>query len=183
MYAGYDIGIIEINFKKLLEDEVELTIYEYNELLNKNIPRGFYDIEEVNSQLFVTEPLKGMSVFNENFSSLKRQFSYNGNPNNSLAASTPTKLYYNENENNLYIATLGNGLFRYDLEDQKFSNYSTKDGLLSNNIYDFIFTNDRLYFQSRFGWSVVFMKRYKRESIMLLTSCVEMNVWLCSKNN
>ncbi len=151
LYAGYDNGIIEINFKKLLEDEVELTIYEYNELLNKNIPRGFYDIEEVNSQIFVTEPIKGMSVFNENFSSLKRQFSYNGNPNNSLAASTPTKLYYNENDNNLYIATLGNGLFRYDLEDQKFSNYSTKDGLLSNNIYDFIFTNDRLYFQSGKG--------------------------------
>ena len=151
LYAGFDNGIIEINFKKLLEDEAELTIYEYNELLNKNIPRGFYDIEKIDSQLFVTEPLKGMSQFDENFSSLKRQFNYNGNSNISLAASTPTKLYYNEKDNNLYVATLGNGLFRYDLKNQTFNNYSTADGLLSNNIYDFILTNDRLYFQSGKG--------------------------------
>ena len=87
----------------------------------------------------------------KNFSSLKRQFSYNGNSNISLAASTPTKLYYNEKDNNLYIASLGNGLFRYDLKNQTFNNYSTADGLLSNNIYDFILSNDRLYFQSGKG--------------------------------
>ena len=151
LYAGHDNGIIEINFEKILKNEIELNFFDYNELLNKNIPRGFYDIEKIGSLLFVAEPLTGLSVYEGDFTSLKHRFTYNGDAKTSLAASTPTKLFYAEKENKLYIATLGNGLFRYDLENQKFTNFNTEDGLLSNNIYDFLNTNDRLYFQSGTG--------------------------------
>ena len=104
---GHDNGIIEINFKNFLNNETEIRYYDYNELLNRNIPRGFYDIEKIDSLLFVTQPLSGLWVFENDFSNFKKQFTYNGNSKISLAASTPTKLYYVEGENNLYIASLG----------------------------------------------------------------------------
>ena len=151
LYAGHENGIIEINFKKLLNNETEIRYYDYNELLNRNIPRGFYDIEKIDSLLFVTQPLSGLWVFENDFSNFKKQFTFNGNSKISLAASTPTKLFYVEGENNLYVGSLGNGLFRYDLEEKTFSNFNTNDGLLSNNVYDFLYDEDKLYFQSGAG--------------------------------
>ena len=151
MYASHDNGIIEINFEKLLNNETEIRFYEFNELLNRNIPRGFYDIEKIDSLLFVTNPLSGLWVFENDFSNFKKQFTYNGDSKTSLAASTPTKLFYVEGENNLYIASLGNGLFRYNLEEKIFSNFNTNNGLLSNNVYDFLYDGNKLYFQSGTG--------------------------------
>ena len=78
LYAGHENGIIEINFKKLLNNETEIRYYDYNELLNRNIPRGFYDIEKIDSLLFVTQPLSGLWVFENDFSNFKKQFTYNG---------------------------------------------------------------------------------------------------------
>ena len=151
LYVGHDNGIVEVDFEKLLKNEIELNFFDYNELLNKNIPRGFYDIEKIGSSLFVSQPLSGLSVYDGDFNKLKNRFTYDGDAKTSLAASTPTKLFYIENENNLYIASLGNGLFRYNLENQEFTNFNTDDGLLSNNIYDFLKHDDRLYFQSGTG--------------------------------
>ena len=151
LYASHDNGIIEINFEKLLNNETEIRFYEFNELLNRNIPRGFYDIEKIDSLLFVTNPLSGLWVFENDFSNFKKQFTYNGDSKTSLAASTPTKLFYVEGENNLYIASLGNGLFRYNLDEKIFSNFNTNNGLLSNNVYDFLYDGNKLYFQSGAG--------------------------------
>ena len=151
LYVGHDNGIIEVDFEKLLKNEIELNFFDYNELLNKNIPRGFYDIEKIGASLFVTQPLSGLSVYEGDFNKLINRFTYDGDAKTSLAASTPTKLFYIEKENNLYIASLGNGLFQYNLENQEFTNFNTNDGLLSNNIYDFLNYDDRLYFQSGTG--------------------------------
>ena len=71
LYASHDNGIIEINFEKLLNNETEIRFYEFNELLNRNIPRGFYDIEKIDSLLFVTKPLSGLWVFENDFSNFK----------------------------------------------------------------------------------------------------------------
>ena len=151
LYVGHDNGIIEVDFEKLLKNEIELNFFDYNELLNKNIPRGFYDIEKIGASLFVSQPLSGLSVYEGDFNKLINRFTYDGDAKTSLAASTPTKLFYIEKENNLYIASLGNGLFQYNLENQEFTNFNTNDGLLSNNIYDFLNYDDRLYFQSGTG--------------------------------
>ena len=151
LYAGYDNGIIEITIDKLLTGQIELTNYEYNELLNKDIPRAFYDIEKIDSLFYVTQPQLGLSVYKNNFNTLVKSFAYNRDKTKSLAASTPTKLMHRAEEDALYIATLGSGLFKYNLSNEEFENYKTEDGLLSNNIYDFLYTNNQLFFQSGSG--------------------------------
>ena len=151
LYGGYVRGVFEISLDEMLDGDVEITNYEYNELLNKDIPRLFYDIEKIDSLLYVTQPQLGLSVYNHDFNNLVKSFAYDGNELKSLAASTPTKLMHRDNENSLYIATLGSGLFKYDLSMQEFKSFNTEDGLLSNNIYDFLYTNDQLFFQSGSG--------------------------------
>lgn len=151
LYVGYSNGIMEISINKLLDGQLKLINYEYNELLNKNIPRQFYDIERIDSLLYVTQPLLGLSVYKNDFNNLLKSFTYNGNDKKSLAASTPTKIIHRPEENSLYIATLGSGLFKYNLSNEEFQNYTTEDGLLSNNIYDFLYTNNQLFFQTGSG--------------------------------
>lgn len=151
LYVSHDNGVIEVELNDSYTQNFNLTFYEYNELLNKNIPRGFYDIEKVDSLLFVTNSQSGLSLYKNNFNEFEHSFTYNGDAKKSLAASTPTKLAFNQEENMLYIATLGSGLFSYALSDEEFTNFSSQNGLLSNNIYDFLSIDDKLFFQSGTG--------------------------------
>ncbi len=114
LYLSYANGIIQLPIAELNKpkaDEKQLTFYEYNALLNRNMARGFYDIEKVNDLLFVTDNQRGLVVYKEHLGNFHKSYSYNGNPTQTLASSTPTKLYFDQETNLLYIGTTGSGLF------------------------------------------------------------------------
>ena len=128
-----------------------LTFYDYNELLNSKVPRGFVDIEKIGSLYYVTNQQSGLSVYKNDFNSFIKNFKFNGDSKNSLATSTPTKLMYIQDEGVLYVGSIGSGLFKYHLDDSAFSNLNIEDGMLSNNVYDFLQSSERLFFQSGTG--------------------------------
>ena len=153
LYASHDNGLIEIPKSMIIKEteESKMIFYDYNELLNSTVPRGFVDIEKIDSLFYLTNQQSGLSVYNNNFNSFVKKFTYNGDSKNSLATSTPTKLMFIENERVLYIGSIGSGLFKYYLDDNTFTNLNIEDGMLSNNVYDFLESSDRLFFQSGSG--------------------------------
>ena len=159
LYASFNNGLISIpietiNMKgdnKNVFSDNKIILYEYNELLNKEVPRGFNDIEKIEDFFYVTNEESGLSVYKNDFNSLIENFSFNGDSSNSLASSSPTKLMYINDENILYIGSIGSGLFGLNLENKTFKNIRSDQGLLSNNVYDFLNLNGRLYVQSGSG--------------------------------
>ena len=159
LYASFDNGLVSIPLQ-LIEPQKnytsstvknEIILNEYNELLNKDVPRGFNDIEKVGNLFYVTNEQTSLSVYKDNFNSLITNYSFNGDSSVSLASSSPTKLMYLEKEKELYIGSIGSGLFKFNIEDKTFINIKSDQGLLSNNVYDFLETNERLYIQSGSG--------------------------------
>ena len=72
--------------------------YEYNELLNPDVPRGFNDIEKIGDKLYVTDDQRGLSLYDKEFSNFEKSFTYDGDSSTSLASSSPTKLFFDENQ-------------------------------------------------------------------------------------
>jgi len=159
LYASFDNGLISIPLEFITAqknhidsmEKNQIILYEYNELLNKEVPRGFIDIEKIGNLFYVTNEQSGLSVYKDNFNSLIKNYSFNGDSSNSLASSSPTKLMYLNKEKELYIGSIGSGLFKFNTEDKTFSNIKSDQGLLSNNVYDFLNTNNKLFIQSGSG--------------------------------
>ncbi len=122
-----------------------ITRYQYNQLLNKNIPKGFEDIEQINDQLWVSNSETGLYLFNKNLNSFVRKFDFVLNDFTTLASGSPTRLFHINGTDYLLIASQGDGLFRYNLKTKLFNGYSNKDGLLSNNVVDFMQSNNNFW--------------------------------------
>ena len=122
-----------------------ITRYQYNQLLNKNIPKGFEDIEQINDQLWVSNSETGLYLFNKNLNSFLRKFDFVLNDFTTLASGSPTRLFHINGTDYLLIASQGDGLFRYNLKTKLFNSYSNKDGLLSNNVVDFMQSNNNFW--------------------------------------
>lgn len=122
-----------------------VTRFQYDPLINKNIPKGFEDIEQINDQLWVSNSETGLYLFNKNLNSFVRKFNFVLNDLTTLASGSPTRLFYIKGTDYLLIASKGDGLFRYNLKTKRFNNYSSKDGLLSNNIIDLMQSNNNIW--------------------------------------
>ena len=59
LFVSHDNGIFEISNKELDKSELN-TFYDYNELLNSSIPKGFIDIEKIDSNYYVTNQQSGL---------------------------------------------------------------------------------------------------------------------------
>ena len=153
LYVSHDNGLFELPNEKLrlINSESEIIFYDYNELLNSSVPRGFVDMIKIGTYFYVTNQQSGLSLYQNDLNSFVKNFKFNGDPLKTLASSTPTKLLYNENEEVLYVGSIGSGLFKYNLKDSTFSNLSIEDGMLSNNVYDFLQIPGKLFFQSGTG--------------------------------
>jgi hypothetical protein len=154
-YLSYENGIAEVPIQIFTQNnlglEKSIKLYEYNSLLNKNLSQGFYDIEKIENQFFVTDFNKGLLVFEENLGNFIKSYTYNGDSEKTLASSAPTKLFHDASSNILFIGSVGSGLFMLDLNEEVFLKKTIEDGLLSNNIYDFSKIGDRLFIQTVSG--------------------------------
>ena len=76
MYASHDNGLIEIPKSIMIkqEERSKIIFYDYNELLNSKVPRGFVDIEKIGSLFYVTNQQSGLSVYENNFNSFVKKF-------------------------------------------------------------------------------------------------------------
>ena len=121
------------------------TRYQYDPLINKNIPKGFEDIVQINGQLWLSNSETGLYLFNKSLDSFVQRFDFVLNDLKTLASGSPTKFEHIAGSDYLMIATKGDGLFRYNLKTHLFNNYTIKDGLLSNNIIDLIQFNNSIW--------------------------------------
>ena len=154
IFLSYSNGIAKTYLSKLKAKEnskEDITFFEYNALLNSNLSRGFYDIEKIGEEYFVSDNQRGLIVFKNDLGNFSQSFEYNGDSSKTLASSTPTKLFYAPSENILYIGTIGSGLFLLDLTSKRFKKLTVDDGLLSNNILDFALIGNRLFIQTISG--------------------------------
>ena len=125
--------------------------FKYNKLINPNIPKNFSDIELINSFLWVSDVNNGLRVYNKDFNNYIKNYEYEEANNRTLASSSATKLFYNDKSESLLIATRGDGIFSLNLKDSLFTNTNVDDGLLSNNIYDFMKRGDMIWVQTGNG--------------------------------
>ena len=153
LFVSHDNGIFEISNDEFGNSKSgpNIIFYDYNELLNSSVPKGFIDIEKIGSNYYVTNQQSGLSLYENDFSSFVKSFTFNGDPTKSLASSTPTKLLYDDDEETLFVGSIGSGLFKYKIENETFSNLNLNDGMLSNNVYDFLKFDDKVFFQSGTG--------------------------------
>ncbi|MEI6585661.1 MAG: SpoIIE family protein phosphatase [Sediminibacterium sp.] len=140
LYVSLPEGITVLN-----TTTKSVTRFQYDPLINKNIPKGFEDIEQINDQLWVSNSETGLYLFNKNLNSFVSQFNFVLNDVTTLASGSPTRLFYIKGTDYLLIASKGDGLFRYNLKTKRFNNYSTKDGLLSNNVIDLMQSNNNIW--------------------------------------
>jgi len=153
LFVSHDNGVFEIpkNIFLLDSPSSKIIFYDYNELLNSDVPRGFVDIEKIDNNYYVSTKQSGLLKYENDFNNLIKNFEFDGNSENSLATSTPTKLLYSKIENTLYIGSIGSGLFKYDIDSEVFENLNIENGMLSGNVYDFLQVSEKLFFQSGTG--------------------------------
>ena len=139
----------DVNFKdQLLSGQIK---YKYNKLINPNIPKSFSDIELINSYLWVSDATLGLRVYRENFNNYIKDYTYEEGNNKTLASGSATKLFYNDKSQALLIATRGDGMFSLNLKDSLITSTTVNEGLLSNNIYDFMKKGDVIWVQTGNG--------------------------------
>ena len=130
------------NLSLLQENEY----FEFNPLLNKDIPRSFSDIEIINNKVWITSPDFGLSVHERNLNIQIKNFKYSEGDLRTIASNSVEKILADIGRKLIFLSTKGEGLFVYDMDDEVFVQIGTKQGLLSNNIYDLLLdSNDILW--------------------------------------
>ncbi len=92
LYLSTENGILEVPFDALVTNlktplqEDAITYYEYNELLNNKVPKGFEDIEKVGELFFVSDPQQGLLLYENTLTNFIRNFNYNGDASTTLAS-------------------------------------------------------------------------------------------------
>ena len=155
LYLSTGNGIVGINVKKSKNPRKSfrssIEKFEYNNLLNNEVPKSFSDIEKVGNYFFVGSENDGLSLYKNDFNQLIKKFDYEkGNPR-TLSSKSIVKIFNDDLENQLLLATRGSGLFTFNLSDSLFTNYNSSDGLLSNNINDFAKIDGKIWIQSGNG--------------------------------
>ena len=125
--------------------------YEYNTLFNNKVPRSFSDIEQVGDYFFVGSENEGLSLYEKSLDNLIKRYNYQKGDSKTLSSKSIVKIFHDDINNSLLLATRGSGLFSLNFNDSIFKNYDLSDGLLSNNINDFAKINDRIWIQSGDG--------------------------------
>ena len=157
LYVSTGNGIVSYSIPESINNSFQDTLiktqikYKYNPLVNADVPKNFSDIELLKGYLWVGDKDEGLKVYKNNFNSFVKNFKYEENNKRTLASSNISKLYFKVNSEELYIASRGDGLFKLNLKDTTFNNITIDDGLLSNNIFDFMQKDNTMWIQTGNG--------------------------------
>mgnify|MGYP001997810173 FL=1 len=157
LYVSTGNGIVSYSIPESINNSFPDTLiksqikYKYNPLVNSDVPKSFSDIELIDGYLWVGDKDEGLKLYKFDFKSFVKDFSYQENNINTLATSAVSKLFFDNLSNQLYLASRGDGLFKLNLNDTTFNNITVKDGLLSNNIFDFMQKDNTIWIQTGNG--------------------------------
>jgi ligand-binding sensor domain-containing protein len=157
LYVSTGNGIVSYSIPESINNSFPDTLiksqikYKYNPLVNSDVPKSFSDIELIDGYLWVGDKDEGLKLYKLDFNSFVKDFSYQENNINTLATSAISKLFFDNLSNHLYVASRGDGLFKLNLKDTTFNNITVKNGLLSNNIFDFMQKDNTIWIQTGNG--------------------------------
>jgi ligand-binding sensor domain-containing protein len=140
IFLSFNNGIVAFNLNNRSFD-----LYEFDDIFNKNFPRGFIDIEKVNNRLWVANKESGIHVFKSNLKSDIQTFSVDTSNNRRISSFSVNKINYNKNKGKALISTQGDGLFIYNTKDSIFTQVNKNLGIISDNIYDAEFANENIW--------------------------------------
>ena len=106
----------------------------------------------------------------ENFNNYVKNYSYEEGNRKTLASGSVTKLFFNSKSQNLLIASRGDGMFSLSLKDSLFTNFTVGDGLLSNNIYDFMKKDELVWVQTGNGVNSINNKKLQDALILFMVA-------------
>ena len=151
--TGNGVIRLEISKSENIKNSARVSLkeYEFNSLLNKDVPKSFSDIEKIGDYFFVGSENDGLSLYKNDLDKLVKKFDYEKGNDKTLSSKSIVKIFFEEKSNSIFLATRGSGLFTLSLNDSIFKNYNINDGLLSNNVNDFLNSNDNIWIQSGNG--------------------------------
>tara|TARA_A100001011_G_C14314835_1_gene847450 strand:- start:74 stop:3421 length:3348 start_codon:yes stop_codon:yes gene_type:complete len=132
VYLSFSNGILNLDLSSRKIKKVE-----FDELFNKDFPRGFSDIIHVKDELWVSNSESGLHVFENKQIDNKPSIRSSDNvQKNMIPSYSINNMVYDDKKEIALISTQGDGLFIFSKKDSLFNQFTIKDGLLSNNILD-----------------------------------------------
>ena len=160
-------GVLRLNVQKTedLKKSIRNNIqeYEFNSLLNNKVPKSFSDIEKIDEHFFIGSENDGLAIYKNDLNQLVKRFDYKKGDPKTLSSKSIVKIFFEEKTNEILLATRGSGLFSFSLNDSIFKNYNMDNGLLSNNVNDFLKFKDEIWIQS--GNGINFFKEGRLRNI------------------
>jgi len=124
--------------------------YKFSQRSKNKFPNGFSDLLLTNkNEIWITNSLSGLYRYKAEDLSLINHYIFDITDKNSITSSSISSLINYSGE--IYIGTNGDGLFIYENDSTGFRNFTTNDGLLSNNILGFLKTYQHLFILSDKG--------------------------------
>lgn len=126
-------------------EQLKFENFKYNQRSSRNkFPNGFSSILiSKKDELWVTNWTSGLYKYNPENLDLIRHYIFDINDQNSITSSSLTSI--TEYNDELYIGSEGDGIFIYLNDSTGFNNVNIENGLLSNNVKNFLKTYQFLF--------------------------------------
>ncbi|MDG2341557.1 MAG: SpoIIE family protein phosphatase, partial [Cytophagales bacterium] len=130
-------------------DDETFRNFKFNPRSKNKLPNGFSSILKLpNEEILISNINTGLYRYSKNLELIKH-YIFDINNKNSITSSSISSLINYSGE--IYIGTNGDGLFIYENDSTGFRNFTTNDGLLSNNVLGFLKTYQHLFILSDKG--------------------------------
>ena len=138
LWISLDNGISILNI-----DSEEFKNFKFNPRTKNKLPNGFSSVLKLpNEEILVSNINTGLYRYSKNLD-LVKHYIFDINDKTSITSSSISSLIdYNDE---IYVGTNGDGIFIYQNDSIGFKNFTTVNGLLSNNILGFLKTYQHLF--------------------------------------
>ena len=138
LWISLDNGISILNI-----DSEKFRNFKFNPRTKNKLPNGFSSVLKLpNEEILVSNINTGLYRYSKNLD-LVKHYIFDINDKTSITSSSISSLIdYNDE---IYVGTNGDGIFIYQNDSIGFKNFTTVNGLLSNNILGFLKTYQHLF--------------------------------------
>ena len=138
LWISLNSGISILNI-----DEETFQNFKFNPRTKNKLPNGFSSLLKLpNEELLISNSNTGLYRYSKDLE-LMNHYIFDINDKTSITSSSISNLISYNDE--IYIGTSGDGIFIYENDSIGFKNFTTTNGLLSNNILGFLKTYQHLF--------------------------------------
>ena len=138
LWISLNSGISILNI-----DEETFQNFKFNPRTKNKLPNGFSSLLKLpNEELLISNSNTGLYRYSKDLE-LINHYIFDINDKTSITSSSINNLISYNDE--IYIGTSGDGIFIYENDSIGFKNFTTTNGLLSNNILGFLKTYQHLF--------------------------------------